>query len=187
MNRTCTKCHQDKPDSEFYKNKVYTDGLCLRCKSCMCAYRYTYRIENRDKIIAYRRVYIEKNRDRINCQIREMRRRSGYNKKYYEINREQILQKKKSNVRKRSDTSIASKKYRAKHKDSLKIKYRSDSKKAVQRVSNKYCKHLLANHCHSTISKMGAIPAELIELKRNCIILKRELKKIKDDRSNSNV
>ena len=32
--KTCTKCKQPKLQSEFYKNKLSSDGLCSQCKQC---------------------------------------------------------------------------------------------------------------------------------------------------------
>ena len=32
--KRCTKCGEEKPASEFYKNRRSKDGLCSRCKAC---------------------------------------------------------------------------------------------------------------------------------------------------------
>jgi hypothetical protein len=32
--KTCNKCHQEKPLSEFYKDKTSKDGHGGRCKEC---------------------------------------------------------------------------------------------------------------------------------------------------------
>ena len=37
--KTCSKCQEEQPISEFYKNKRNVDGLCCQCKVCDQAYR----------------------------------------------------------------------------------------------------------------------------------------------------
>ena len=36
--KTCTKCRESKPRSEFYKHPLATDGLKYQCKACAIAY-----------------------------------------------------------------------------------------------------------------------------------------------------
>jgi 5-methylcytosine-specific restriction endonuclease McrA len=43
MPKRCTRCHNWKDDSEFYKDKSKRDGLKSRCKSCHEAYKREYR------------------------------------------------------------------------------------------------------------------------------------------------
>lgn len=63
--KTCTKCKETKPVSEFHKRRDSKDGLVYRCKSCASAARARYREENREKIRERDKAYYEKNRDRI--------------------------------------------------------------------------------------------------------------------------
>lgn len=47
--KTCTKCGQEKPLGEFYKQKGSKDGLRSHCKVCYRKYRQEYYIRNIDK------------------------------------------------------------------------------------------------------------------------------------------
>ena len=42
MNKTCPKCKQEKPLSEFYKNRSRKDGLQAWCKDCFRGYQRAY-------------------------------------------------------------------------------------------------------------------------------------------------
>jgi len=50
--KACTKCGEDKPLSEFYKNKRARDGLQYRCKSCQNLYAATYKAAHPDRVKA---------------------------------------------------------------------------------------------------------------------------------------
>ena len=48
--KTCTKCKETKPTSEFYKNRKSKDGLVYYCKMCACEYRRKYYEANKEKL-----------------------------------------------------------------------------------------------------------------------------------------
>ena len=105
--KTCTKCGQEKPLSEFYKNKNSKDGLRTQCKSCVSEYyknksdhyknlakirreqqdkgekaRYDheYYENNKDKLKQYQKDYNKKNKEKVSNRYKE----------YYEKNKEKI-------------------------------------------------------------------------------------------------
>ena len=59
--KTCSKCKEEKPFSEFYKNRKRKYGLHNHCKSCHKAYRET----NKDKRKEYFKAYREANKNKI--------------------------------------------------------------------------------------------------------------------------
>lgn len=64
--KTCFKCHEEKPEAEFYAHGMMSDGLLGKCKECTKAdVRENYR-KNRDHYRAY-----EKKRFRENPARRE--------------------------------------------------------------------------------------------------------------------
>lgn len=69
--KTCIKCGEEKPYSEFYKQKGGKDGHRNDCKKCVIEHNKKYVEENREKTLAYQRQYHKK-----------------YNKEYYAKNRE---------------------------------------------------------------------------------------------------
>lgn len=48
--KTCTKCHIEKDESEFYKNKRTKDGLYSHCKSCKNKDLSTWSKNNRERL-----------------------------------------------------------------------------------------------------------------------------------------
>ncbi|GGR71225.1 bacteriophage protein [Streptomyces aureoverticillatus] len=60
--KTCTKCGEAKPRSEFYADPGKRDGLKCACKSCVRAQRQEYRASDRGRAAA--RNYREQNRDK---------------------------------------------------------------------------------------------------------------------------
>ena len=69
--KTCFKCDNEKPLSEFYKHKYMSDGHLNKCKSCTKKDSITHRGENLERIRAYDRA-------------RGNRQAADYNKKWRE-------------------------------------------------------------------------------------------------------
>lgn len=52
MNKTCTKCVESKPLSEFFKMTSQKSGLAPHCKACAKAYQVAYYEKNKEKLLA---------------------------------------------------------------------------------------------------------------------------------------
>ena len=101
MNKTCTKCGETKPTTEFHKKSDTRDGLHSYCKSCRKASDKAYYEANKEKIKArdkaYReankekiKAYREANKEKIKARQRAYREASPEKvKAYYEANREE--------------------------------------------------------------------------------------------------
>jgi hypothetical protein len=76
VEKICTKCNINKSILDYYKNKKYTNGYSLNCKSCI----KQYYIDNKQKKKEYR------SSDEFKTKKIE------YDKKYYYENREQRIQ-----------------------------------------------------------------------------------------------
>jgi len=49
--KKCSRCHRELPESEFYKNISYKDGLQCWCKSCANDYnKYVRSFKNKEKM-----------------------------------------------------------------------------------------------------------------------------------------
>jgi len=98
--KTCNKCGEAKPITEFHIKKTSKDGRIGVCRECKNNYSKRYYIENKDKIIEYQeeyrrsnysyivdrgKKYYEKNRDK----------KSRYNKEFYFRNREALIERAK--------------------------------------------------------------------------------------------
>jgi len=81
--KTCSRCGETKPVSEFSKYKAKKDGLQVYCKPCVAEYNRKYREENKEKCAEYNRKYREENKEKIvEC-----------NRKYREENKEKELER----------------------------------------------------------------------------------------------
>lgn len=81
--KSCTKCGELKPLSQFSKRTRSKDGYDPWCKSCKSLASARYRGENQDRLREYYREFYAANREaRLNLQ-----------KEYYKRNREVILKK----------------------------------------------------------------------------------------------
>ena len=80
--KTCIKCGEVKPLSEFYKDKGKKDGHYGACKKCVLQLRKEYYSENRDKRLEYKKEYDSRpeNRDKI----------LEYQKEYRSENRDKL-------------------------------------------------------------------------------------------------
>ena len=78
--KTCPKCKERKPHSEFCKNKNKKDGLQYKCKKCQKKYRKEntekerqrhkqYRKENPEKVKQYYKQYNEKYRKNLPAAV----------------------------------------------------------------------------------------------------------------------
>ena len=114
-NKTCSKCRQEKPITEYNKDKSRSDGLFPQCNSCKNEgkrkrYKENKKIideqnkvwvkNNPDKVKAIKTKYRNKNRNEINKRANERRNKNkehynSINRKYYKRNRENILKKQK--------------------------------------------------------------------------------------------
>jgi hypothetical protein len=80
--KTCTKCKEEKPFSEFTTRVASKDGLGHRCKPCVSLYQAARRNgENRERILAEKRDWFKKNKEEIAIR----------SKAHYEANKERIL------------------------------------------------------------------------------------------------
>jgi len=63
--KTCSKCQEIKPLSEFHKNKTKKDGLNSFCKSCQKAYDKAYNLANSVHLKIIRKAYYKANSEKM--------------------------------------------------------------------------------------------------------------------------
>jgi len=66
--KVCTKCHVEKPLTEYHKHSKTYDGLTSRCKVCRIDDTQKYNIANREKLREAGREYHAKNREQRNAE-----------------------------------------------------------------------------------------------------------------------
>lgn len=63
--KTCTKCGETKPVTEFGKETKARDGLRTHCKACINAYKIAWSAANRVEVNAYHAAYRAANRENL--------------------------------------------------------------------------------------------------------------------------
>ena len=65
MRKRCTKCHEVKPRSEFYRDGKRRDGIAPQCKACGLVYQRSWRGRNRERERAQSRKWRAGNSDKV--------------------------------------------------------------------------------------------------------------------------
>ena len=149
--KTCSKCHETKPVSEFSRDRSKKYGLRHQCKACDAVYR----ADNREKIVKRRAEYYVANRDKIARRMAEhyVDNRDKIAKQqaeYYAANRDKIREKHAYYRVANSDKSTKRHaKYYAANRDKIRKQqaehYAANSDKSAERhaeYQSEYC----ANH-----------------------------------------
>lgn len=89
--KTCTVCKQEKPLSDFGKQKGARLGLRSACKKCHTAKAKNYALQNKEKIAEYRKLYNALNSEKNKEKCR------AYGDKHKEVQAEKRRQWKKHN------------------------------------------------------------------------------------------
>jgi hypothetical protein len=71
--KTCTKCGEAKPLSEYHANPRNASGLQSNCKACQRAAAKRWRVTNKQHITQYNSAYRASNREAITAQERQYR------------------------------------------------------------------------------------------------------------------
>lgn len=80
--KICKKCHIEKPFSEYYKSRRYSDGVFSSCKSCYSSYQYSEKNKEKTRI---RNVKKEKRRDGYHVEYALMKKYGITVKQYEEM------------------------------------------------------------------------------------------------------
>jgi hypothetical protein len=110
--KTCTKCGQTKPHSEWNRNRSKKDGLASECKSCHAERSLKWRKANPEEQKRRSRQQHHKNKDDANARRRanywanpdrERNHRKSYYEKTAESQRESSREWRKNNPEKRRE------------------------------------------------------------------------------------
>lgn len=71
--KTCSRCGNDKPVSEYYKDSRCEDGLRSVCKQCWSKRQKAYRSTRKEEISKSGKEYYQKNKEKINRRIQKWR------------------------------------------------------------------------------------------------------------------
>ena len=95
--RTCTKCGETKPLSDFNKSVKGKDGYRERCRTCQNEENRAYKQRNVEKVAAARKEYKQRNAEKVAAANKEYKQRNKdrlavARKADYEKNKERVLQ-----------------------------------------------------------------------------------------------
>ena len=76
--KTCSRCKEEKPFSEFHKNRSQKDGYQNQCKVCRYEANKSYREKNKDRIREYNHKNYQENKEHY----------TEYNRKHRQENRD---------------------------------------------------------------------------------------------------
>jgi len=154
--KTCTKCGEEKPLSEFSRNRNRLRG---DCKECRAAYHRKYAKENREKKRAADKKYRLNNKEKISKKAHE------YHKKNKEKRNTYALDRYYADHDKNKQRSLIWQRENREH-------YNERKSLAVKNLSTGYCTDILKQ---KGFPKEQITP-ELIEAQRALIKLKRAIK-----------
>lgn len=160
ITRVCRKCGQEKPLSEFVKDKTRALGYSYTCKHCKRQHARKYRADNHEKVLERTHKWRFENPGKV----RE------YSRKYYAENREKILE--------------YDHKYYAENAEKRREyarKWCMANPEKVRELGRKHRKELYDCHLRSQLKKCNLpITPETIDYKRIQLKLYREIKKQTD-------
>jgi hypothetical protein len=124
--KTCSKCQENKPLSDFSKDKHKKDGLNCYCKLCLSEkvkqrseyyskYRENNRQKNNDYAKSYRKTNCHKRKEWVSNNKDKLKE---INDRYYLKNRKQINERKRNSEKRKEYV----KKYRIDNKEKIKEK-----------------------------------------------------------------
>lgn len=98
--RVCTKCGEEKPETDeyFYRHKGCRGGLDTTCKMCRIKYKRRWEAENREKVREHVRRWKAENREKARESSRRWRaenpeKAKESDKRWKAENREKVMEK----------------------------------------------------------------------------------------------
>lgn len=164
--KTCTKCGEEKPLTEFYycKKRAYLD---TQCKRCFNERAKKYRKQNKEQISLMRKKYRESHKDLIKEQ-----------KRIYERNNKEKVYLRKTKYRKNNIERCRanSKRYRSKHKEKCRVRSKNRALFARQNLRDPYIRQIL--RLKYGLSTEDINP-EMIQIEREFVAVNRLLRQKK--------
>lgn len=182
--KACTRCGQVKALTEFRRNAAAKDGRESQCRSC----RATYYAANVDKYKARKKAWAALNREAVAAYLKRWREANADAHKakakiYREAHADEKNAKRKIYLKANPDAKNAKvakdKIYRETNRHALKVKAKRFNDRAVNTLAPGYVAKCLG-------IPLSNIPAELLQMKREQITLRRlarQLRRASDESS----
>lgn len=201
--KTCSKCGKTKALDAFHARRGASDGRRSACKACRSTTAARYYEENGESVRAYAARYRKANLDKVKAACARWRETNPektraydarYRKEKPEKGKEQNARYRKKHSEKikaygalyrngrREHLQVYQASYREENRERLRSEGRRRGADAVATLKDYYVRTRIAQAARV---KSHRIPQELVEAKRTCLIVERQLKEFKKC-SNSN-
>lgn len=148
VTKVCTQCCEEKPITEFYKNKVSIDFHKTQCKKCYTSNRIEYRKSyyelNKEKLAESSRIYRESNKEKVSERFKSWyEANKEYRAEYCKIRRSEnkeviAIQKKVWNEANKERNAEVAKVYREENRERLSAKQKNWCKENPEQRANHY-------------------------------------------------
>lgn len=163
--RTCKK-HGDLTQNDLIKKGIERGKQRYGCRKCQKELHHKNYDKNREKILDRNRLYRELNQEKIKVI-----------KHNYNILNIDLIRKRRHENRKKYDAT-----YRKLYKENNRLKVMHAEKIRMERyrknITNSYLKNGI-QWMKKGLIKFDDLPSEVIEIKRQCLFIKRKIKEIK--------
>src|SRR5688572_22658589 len=173
--KTCSKCHIEKDESEFWKSSQKKDGLCNACKKCMYKshmawYRKIGVKEMHKAIIGDKKICSTCKVAKPFSNFYKQNKREGLSSSCKECSKYNLRAWVKKNKNKAYDYGV---KYRKENWDNILAAGRDYRKKTSKELSDYYIKILLRA---SGFNNESIKQSDLIDIKKTTLQIKRKIK-----------
>ena len=166
--RVCTKCGEEKPETEeyFYRHKASRGGLSTVCKVCCIKNVRKWKAENPEKARERNRRYYAENSEKV----------KGVIKRYRAENPEKVREtKRRWQAENHEKVKEAKRRWYAKNHEKVREAIKSAQRRQIDTLLPSYLKQLIAKKYDIDSSEIGD---ELIEAKRREIAYYRQFKQL---------
>lgn len=129
--KVCSKCEEEKPETEFYKDKGKKDGLHCLCRECTKftnRIRYLTNIEERKK---YQKEYVKNNKEKV-VESRKV---------CYKKSREYILKRQKAYYKKhKEERNTYDRSFYEENRKALRLRQREYQKTPEGKAAKRVCR-----------------------------------------------
>lgn len=175
--KICSKCGNEKPLNEFYKQELGVFGVRADCKLCYRVIFNKWKINNLNYIQKYSIEYYKKNKENRKNKAKEYYRKNrevqlAYGKRYYQKNKEKTSKYNKVyNIINKEKRSKARKEYYQNNKERNKQLCKNWYKKNLVNAAHKWMRNFLYRtekmgfngSKSNTITEFGYEPNKLIQ------------------------
>jgi hypothetical protein len=169
--KTCSKCKEEKPFSEFSKNKNSKDGLQSYCKICVKKIDKEYKEKNKNILKEKSKEYYQNNINSIKEYYQKNKEKfDQYQKQYYQENKKEQIQKSiKRNKENKQKYSLSLISWKEKNKEILREK-RKIYMKQYRLNPNYKLRENIGHYIYRSLKEIGSLKNDTYKKYLGCSI-----------------